>query len=324
MRGMKICVFGAGAVGGHIAARLSAADHDVSVVARGAHLAAMRERGIKLLHGDEVIGGKVRTEGFGAQDVVFVALKANLLSVFAEAAPRLLDSHTAVVFAQNGIPWWYGIGRKAPDLSRLDPGGELLKVVNPKNVIGAVVYSANEVVEPGVIRNFVPGRNMLVIGEIDDRSSTRIGELRSMLENSGMSSPKARDIRAAVWAKLLQNLGNSSLCTLTGASVGELRTSPALAELAGRLAAEGRAIAQAHGVELEAAPERPGGGHSSGVHAHKPSMLQDYERGRPMEIESQLMAPLAFARAANLATPTLDTVVALVAHKAAAKGLYSP
>ena len=316
MVAMKICVFGAGAVGGHIAARLAARGHEVSVVARGPHLAAMKEKGVTLLSGDERISGPVK-EARGLQEAIFVALKANALAAFADAAPALVGADTAVVFCQNGIPWWYG-----PDLPRLDPGGKLRAAVPMRNAIGGVVYSANEIAAPGVIKNNVPGSNMLVIGEVDDRQSTRILELRSILEKSGMSSPPASDIRAAVWAKLLQNLATSTLCTITESTVADMRASPALAELAGCLAAEGRAIAQALGVDLKKAPERPGGGQSSGSIAHKPSMLQDYERGRPMEVEALLAAPLEFARVAGVAAPTLETIVALVAHKAAAKGLY--
>jgi 2-dehydropantoate 2-reductase len=317
---MKICVFGAGAVGGHIAARLAAGSeargHEVSVVARGAHLEAMRSRGIRLLHGEEVIQGPVR-EPRGAQDAVFVALKANNLGAFAQAAAPLLGPDTAVVFCQNGIPWWY-----ADDLPRLDPGGSLRSAVPMRNVIGGVVYSANEILEPGVIKNNVPGSNMLVIGQADDGQGPRIAKLRLVLQESGMASPPAPDIRAAVWAKLLQNLGASSLCTITGSDIAKVRGDPALVELGTRLAAEGRAIAQALGVDIRKAPERPGGGQSSGTIGHKPSMLQDYEKGRPMEVEAQLMAPLSFARSKGVSAPTLETVAALVAHKAAAKGLY--
>jgi len=324
---MKICVFGAGAVGGHVAARLAAAGNDVCVIARGAHLKSIQEKGLKLLHGDETIAGRVRASerpaDLGKQDFVIVTLKANLLAAFAENVGPLLGRDTAVVFAQNGIPWWYGVGRKAPDLSSLDPGGKLARVIAPERVMGGVIYSANEVIEPGVIMNHVPGRNMLVVGEADDRDSTRIRELRKILDQSGMSSPPAPDIRAAIWSKLLQNLGNSTLCTLTGATVAEVRGDPELGKLAARIGAEGRAIAQAHGIDLEAAPQRPGGGHSSGMVGHKPSMLQDYERGRPMEIASQLLIPLAFGRAAGVATPTLEALVPLVAWKAAAKGLFS-
>lgn len=320
---MKICVFGAGAVGGHIAARLAAKGHDVSVVARGAHLAAMEKNGLKLHHGDELISGRVRTTNPGPQDFVIVALKANLLGTFADAAAPLLGPETAVVFAQNGIPWWYGMGAKAPDLSILDPERKLAKAIDPKRVIGAVIYSANEVVEPGVIMNHVPNNNMLVVGEVDDRDSPRIGNLRKILEDSGMSSPPAPDIRAAIWSKLIQNLATAPLCTLAEATVAQVRADIALSNISIKLAEEGRAIAQAYGINLALAPQRPAGGQSSGMTHHKPSLLQDYERGRPMEIASLLLMPLAFAREARVPAPTLEAVAALVAYRAAAKGLFA-
>ena len=321
---MKICVFGAGAVGGHIAARLAAKGHDVSVVARGLHLQKIQEQGITLHHGDEVIRGRVRTSDPGTQDFVIVALKANLLDTFADAAAPLLGPDTAVVFAQNGIPWWYASKAKAPDLSMLDPAKKLARTIDLKRVIGAVVYSANEVIEPGVIENHVPNNNMRVVGEADDRESDRVRTLRKILEESGMSSPRAPDIRAVIWSKLIQNLATAPLCTLTGATVAQVRADARLAALSKRIAEEGRAIAQACGINLALVPQRPGGGQSSGATQHKPSMLQDYERGRPMEVASLLLVPLAFAREAGVPAPALEAVVSLVAYRAAEKGLFRP
>lgn len=309
---MRICIFGAGAVGGHLAARLAAGGHEVSVVARGAHLEAMRAHGVKLVHGDEIIHGRVDTQPAGAQDAVFVTLKANMLGAFGGAAAPLVGPDTLVVFAQNGIPWWYAA---RPDES-------LKPVVPMHNLAGGVVYSANEVVEPGVIRNFVPGNNMLVIGAPDRRDSPRLRELRAALEQSGMSSPAPEDIRQSVWAKLVQNVGNASLCLLAELSISDMLADRGLAELNRRAKAEAAAIAAALGVDIARAPQRPGGGHVSGAIGHKPSLLQDYERGRPMEVEALLVAPLAMGRAAGVATPTLDVLVPLAAHKAAAKGLY--
>ncbi|HEV3008720.1 MAG TPA: 2-dehydropantoate 2-reductase [Burkholderiales bacterium] len=328
---MKICVFGAGAVGGHLAAKLAASGHDVSVVARGAHLEAMRDKGITLVHGDDTIRGRVRAaaraSGLGLQDFVFVTLKANLLGAFAEQAAAIVGRDTGVVFAQNGIPWWYGIGLSAsrphpPDLSKLDPDGKLKKLLDKGQIIGGVVYSANEVREPGVVVNNVPGNNMLVVGQADDSDSSTIKELRSVLEKADMSSPASREIRQAVWAKIVQSLGTGALCTLTGQTVADVRKNENLRNLAARLSAEGRSIAKAHGIDPEGAPARPGGGQSSGLISHKPSLLQDYERGRPMEIEAQLVAVLDFARAAKVSAPALETVVPLLVFKATAKGLY--
>ena len=328
---MRICIFGAGAVGGHFAAKLAASGHDVSVVARGAHLEAMRNNGITLVHGNETIRGRVRAVAsaseLGLQDFVFVTLKANLLGVFAEQAAAIVGADTGVVFAQNGIPWWYEIGLAAsrprpPDLSRLDKNKKLARAIPSKNIIGGVVYSANEVREPGVIVNNVPGNNMLVVGQADDSDSQAIGALRSILDKADLYSPPTSDIRQVVWAKLVQNLSTAALCTLAGATVKEVREDPGLGELSKRLAAEARAIALAHGIDAAKAPQRPGGGQSSGAISHKPSLLQDYERGRPMEIDALLIAALEFARAAKVPAPALETVVPLVVFKAAAKGLY--
>jgi 2-dehydropantoate 2-reductase len=333
---MRICVYGAGAVGGHLAARLAAAGNDVSVVTRGPQLEAVRRNGIRLIHGEEEIHGRVKAAEqpaeLGPQDLVVVTMKANTLFAVAEKIASLLKSDTAVVFAQNGIPWWYEVGLNAglaasrprpPDLSRLDPGGRLKKAVAPERLMGAVIYSANDVVEPGVIRNHTAGNNMLVVGECDDRGSSRISALRAILEKAGISSPPADDIRQAIWNKAVGNLGTSTLALLTGEPLTMVRADPGLRELLERIGSEGKQIAAAHGVDSERAPERPSGGYKSGNISHKPSMLQDYERGRPMEIESQLATPLAFARQAGVVTPTLDALIPLAVHKAAAKGLYT-
>jgi len=329
---LRICVFGAGAVGGHLAAKLAASGNDVSVVARGAHLEAMRARGVTLLHGEQTIHGKVRAAErpaeLGEQDFVLVTLKANLLPAFARGAAPLLGRDTAVAFVQNGIPWWYGQGQagrnpaRLPDFSRLDPGGELARAIAPERVIGGVVFSANEVDAPGVIRNLVPGRNMLVVGEPDDGVSKRIQQLRNLLDRADMPSPLCKDIRQAIWSKLVLNMGTSILCTITGETVGGVRGNPELSALANKLESEGMAIAAAYGISSEGAPERPGGGQSSGQIAHKPSMMQDYERGRPMEIDAQIMLPLEFARAAGVPAPTLEALAPLLAHMARSKQLY--
>ncbi len=203
---MRICVFGAGAVGGHIAARLAAAGHEVSVVARGAHLEAMQREGVKLLHGDEVIHGRVKGSPAGVQDAVIVTLKAKMLGLFADAAGPLLGPHTAVVFGQNGVPWWYGADLHGGELRRLDPGGKLKNAIPARNVVGGVVYSANEVVEPGVIRNFVPNNNMLVIGNADGEDLPAVNELRKRLD-----------------AGELGNEGFHSALRLGGETVSELK-----------------------------------------------------------------------------------------------------
>jgi 2-dehydropantoate 2-reductase len=335
----RICVFGAGAIGGHLAAKFAAAGHQVSVVARGANLAAIRANGVALREGAQAdartVAGRVRASDraadLGAQDVVFVTTKATALAGLPSEVSALSDPETYFVFVQNGIPWWYSAGlesetRRArprpPDLSRLDPGGALYRAIGPQRVIGAVVYSSNDLAQPGVVVNHTAGRNMLVVGEVDDRPSGRIDALRALLAGAGMHSPHTSDIRQSVWDKLLLNFG-SSLCVPLGEPVSALAADPALRAVRERIVAEGQAIAHAHGVSLEDAPKRPGGAQTAGATAHKPSMLQDYEIGRPMEVDAILALPCAFARAAGVPAPTLDAVHALVARLAARKGLYS-
>lgn len=333
---MRICVFGAGAVGGHLAAKLASAGHDVSVVARGANLQGIQANGIALREGGRTIGGRVhasdRAAELGAQDVVFVTTKATALGGFATSAAPLIgpdrNSKTAFVFVQNGIPWWYAMGLspsrpQAPDLSRLDPRGVLARAIAPERVIGAVVYSSNDLIGPGQIVNHSEGRNMLVVGETDDRPSERIDALRALLGAAELHSPPAPDIRQSVWDKLLINFG-STLCVPLGEPISALMADPVLRAVRERLLAEGRAIAQAHGVLPEGAPRRPGGAQTVGAGAHKPSMLQDYELGRPMEIDAILAVPCAFAQAARVAAPTLQALSAITARLAARKGLYSP
>lgn len=327
----RICVFGAGAVGSHIAAKLAAAGHQVSIVARGAHLAAVREKGVTLRTGGKEIHAKVAASDdpaeLGRQDAVFVTLKASGLRAFAEGAASLVADDTACVFVQNGIPWWYAQGLAAscpepPDLSKLDPGGLLAAKVGLARTVGGVVYSSNDLVEPGVVENHSAGRNMLAIAETDGRQSARCDALREALTAADMNSPPAGDLRTSVWNKLFINLG-ASLCVPLGEPIRAVFDDPALMEIRNRLMDEGRAIAKAHGVDVSLAPKRPGNAQTAGATEHKPSMLQDYELGRPMEVEAILRTPLAFARAAGIPTPSLDALTAIVARMATAKGLCS-
>ena len=334
---MRICIFGAGAVGGHLAAKLAASGHEVSAVARGANLAGLQADGIALREGGRTYTGRLRASenaaDLGAQDVVFVTTKATALSSMADAVPSLSHADTQFVFVQNGIPWWYAQGLEGrpgparprpPDLSALDPGGRLARAVAPERVIGAVVYSSNNLDAPGRVSNFSVGRNMLVVGAPDDRESAGIDALRALLAAAGLHSPQVPDIRAAVWDKLLINFG-STLCVPIGEPLSALIADPRLREARERLFAEGRAIALAHGVRTEDAPRRPGAARqSAGSTQHKPSMLQDYEIGRPMEVEAILATPCAFARAAGVEAPALEQLTAVTARLAQRKGLYSP
>lgn len=323
---MRICIFGAGAVGSHLAVRLARAGHEVSCVMRGPHLEAVRSQGLKLRVGDAELCAKVQASGdpaqLGPQDVVISTLKATGLQGLVPCLKPLLREDTAIVFAQNGIPWWYDIGLPPrhpapPDLAFLDPGGRLRAAVSRERIIGGVIFSSNEVVAPGVVQNLSPDRNRLVVGECDDRATERIARLRAVLNESGIESPFVADIRESVWSKLLTNMSLSVLCLLTGQTARAVRNDPAFANVTPRLLDESNAIAQHFIPEVKRVTR------SGPAPNHKPSLLQDYELGRAMEIDVLVRAPAAFARTARLATPMLDVIAALAIQKARDKGLYA-
>ena len=327
---MRICVFGAGAIGGNFATRLAAAGNEVSVVARGPHLEAIRARGLTLLAGENRIVAPVNASDdpadLGPQDAVLVTMKACSQHLLAGSIEPLLRADTPVVFAQNGIPWWYGHGLStsrppAPDLSRLDPGGALAKAIGLHRAVGGVVSSPNHVVEPGVVHNEAPDRNILWVGEPDDRASARIEALRATLRAAGIESPATTDIRYEIWHKLMANLTGSTVCLVTGQPVN-VQATPLVNRLSRRAHAEALAVAAAHGVMLDDHPDKRYGP-TRVYSSHRPSILQDYDLGRPMEIESIVRAPVAFARSAGIDTPTLEAIESICVTLAEAKGLYS-
>jgi 2-dehydropantoate 2-reductase len=225
------------------------------------------------------------------------------------------------VFAQNGIPWWYDIGLSpdhppVPDLSFLDTGGRLRSLVSRERIIGGVIFSSNEVVAPGIVANLSPDRNMLQIGECDDRASARIERLRALLNEALIQSQPIPRIRETIWSKLLTNMSLSVLCLLTGQTARAVRDEPALREVVPRLLDEANSIAQSYIPDVRRLTR------SGPAPDHKPSILQDYELGRAMEIDVLVKAPAAFARAAGLSTPMLDLMAALAIRKARDKGLY--
>src|SRR5882757_4753591 len=283
---MQICIFGSGAVGSHFAVRLALAGHDVSCVMRGTHLEAVKAKGLTLRVGDAAFMAKVAASDdpatLGPQDVVISTLKATGLAALAAGLQPLLGDDTAVVFAQNGIPWWYDLGLSAdhpsvPDLAFLDSGGRLRAAIPKARIIGGVIFSSNEIVAPGVAANISPERNRLLIGECDDRASARIAKLRAALNEARIESPEVSQIRETIWSKLLTNMSMSVLCSLTGQTARGVRDDPSLAEVIPRLLDEANSIAQTcfpevkHVTRTGPAPD------------HKPSILQDYELGRAME-----------------------------------------
>jgi 2-dehydropantoate 2-reductase len=323
---MRICIFGAGAVGGHMAVKLTAAGHKVSVIARGPHLAAIRERGLTLRVRDQAITVRPtasnRADELGPQDAVIVTLKAPAVARLGEALSPLLGSDTSIVFAQNGIPWWYGhrlpAGRRSPpDLGWLDPGGHLQRAYGAR-ALGGVIFSSNQVSEAGVVVNDSPERNMLVVGEFGDTACERVQRLRGTLSEAGMASPDVADIRSVLWSKLTANMTVSVMCLLTGLTALDVTRDPYLVRALASLVAEARAAAAAHGVVI------PSGRAPRQGPNHKPSILQDYEQGREMEIDALVIAPLSFARCAGVVTPTLDLLAGLAVRKAMAAGLYRP
>jgi len=323
---MRICIFGACAVGSHFAVRLARAGHEVACVMRGPHLDAAKANGLTLRVGDNEFTAKVKASDdpaeLGAQDLVISTLKATGVSSLAAGLGPLLHDDTAVVFAQNGIPWWYDIGLPpdhppTPDLSFLDPGGRLRAAIPKARIIGGVIFSSNEVVAPGVAANLSPDRNRLVIGECDDLAGERIAQFRAMLEAASIESPEVRQIRESIWSKLLTNMSLSVLCLLTGQTARGVRDDPALREVVPRLLEEANAIAQSCIAEVKRVTR------TGPAPEHKPSILQDYELGRAMEIDVLVRAPAAFARTAGLATPMLDLIAALAIQKARDKGLYT-
>jgi 2-dehydropantoate 2-reductase len=322
---MRICIFGAGAVGSHIAVRLALAGHDVSCVMRGPHLEATKANGLTLRVGENAFTARVKASDnpatLGVQDVVISTLKANALESLVAGLPPLLHGDTSIVFAQNGIPWWYDIGLPAdhppvPDLGFLDPGGRLRSIVARERIVGGVIFSSNEVVAPGVAKNVSLDRNMVTVGECDDRSSKRIEDLRAVFEQASIQSPPAQHIRETIWSKLLTNMSMSVLCVLTGQTARAVRDEPALRDVIPRLLDEANNIGQSYIPDVKRITR------SGPAPDHKPSILQDYELGRPMEIDALVRAPQAFARAAGLSTPMLDFMAALVTRQARDKGLY--
>jgi 2-dehydropantoate 2-reductase len=322
---MRICVFGAGAVGSHFAVRLALAGHEVSCVMRGAHLDAVNTGGLTLRVAGAEFKARVKASDdpstLGPQDVVICTLKATGLPSFAASLQPLLGDDTAVVFAQNGVPWWYDIGLSSshppvPDLAFLDPDGRLRGAIPRERIVGGVVFSSNEIIAPGIAANLSPERNRLLIGECDDRASERVVKLRAALNEASIDSPEVTQIRETIWTKLLTNMSMSVLCLLTGQTARAVRDDPALAEIVPRLLDEANSVAQSCFPEVKRVTR------NGPAPDHKPSILQDYELGRAMEIDVLVRAPAAFARAAGLSTPMLDMMAALAIRQARDKGLY--
>ncbi len=325
---MRIGIFGAGAIGGLLAARLAQSDAAVTVVARGPHLAAMQRDGLRLVSGGATMVTHPRCVAdaaeAGEQDFVIVTLKAHALPAAAPAIARMLGPQTALVTAINGVPYWYFFGfdgrHRDRRVASVDPGGVVWATLPPERAIGCIVYPAAEVVAPGVIDHTYGDR--FTLGEPDGTRSARIELLAAALQAAGFKAPIRPRIRDEIWVKLWGNLAFNPLSALTGATLDRLAGRDDLRAVARAMMLEGQAVAEAFGVRFAIDVDRRIAG-AAEVGAHKTSMLQDLERGRPMEIDALLGAVVELATLADVAAPTCELVLALVRERARLAGCYA-
>lgn len=318
---MKVAVVGAGAVGGHMAARLAHAGVEVSVLARGKNLEAIQRTGITLVGTDERFVAPVhasdRAEDLGPQDIVITTLKAYGLAQAGPLISPLLGGDTPVVYAVNGLPWWYfeGTGREdlAPLLTRLDPSRALHDEVGVHRALGCVITSSNTLVAPGVVENSTP-ENSFVIGEPSGALTPRLEHVIAALSAGLPGAQATQTIRQTIWNKLLVNIPSSLLCCLTFSRGADLTDDPAMADLFTRLGQEGAAVARALGVDADPdSAVRLARLRKSG---HLPSMAQDLQAGRPIEIDAQLRVVKDVAHALEVPIPLIDTLLTLLAARA--------
>jgi 2-dehydropantoate 2-reductase len=318
---MRITVFGAGAIGGYVAVKLASAGHDVSIVARGAHLVAIRERGLVVDERGVRRGLRLRAtdraEELGVQELVIIAVKAHALAAAAPEIAALLGPGTILLPAQNGIPWWFSYrasgGLEALPIVAVDPDGRIAVQLDPARVIGCVVYLAAAVTEPGLIRSF--GGNRLVLGEPDGRATARLARVSELLAGAGVKIETTTWIRDAVWTKLWGNVAFNPLSVLTGAGMGSMAEDPAV-----------RAVLRAAMQEMQQVALRLGARFHRDVDERieearrvgdfKTSMLQDVEAGRPIEIEAMVGAVVELGRRVGVETPLLETIGALARLRA--------
>ncbi len=324
---MRVCIYGAGAIGGLLGARLARTGVETSLVARGPHLAAMQANGLTLIDGDERFTAPVTATddpaSLGPQDYVIVTLKAHQVPGVVPLLQSLLGPETAVVMAVNGVPWWYFHGLDGPHeghrLASVDPGDVQWSGIGPERVIGCVVYPAAEVVEPGVIR-LVEG-DRFSLGEPSGERTPRVEALSQALIEAGLKAPIRPKIRDEIWVKLWGNLSFNPISALTGATLDIICADPGARAVARAMMLEAQATAEKLGVRFAIPVDKRIAG-AAAVGAHKTSMLQDLERGRPMEIDALVTAVQEMARLTDTPSPTLDTVLALVQLRAKVAGCY--
>jgi 2-dehydropantoate 2-reductase len=319
---MKICIFGAGAIGGYLAVELALSGQEVCVVARGAHLEAIQARGLTLrIQGREKVArlpAASDPRAFGPQDMVICAVKAHQAFECAESFAPLLGRDTAVVTAMNGIPWWYFYKAGGPFegrcLESVDRGGRQWNAIGPQRAIGCVVEPACEVTAPGVIEHHQ--FNRFIIGEPDGTRTGRIEQLSQALTAAGFDAPVRDNIRWNIWLKLWGNVCFNPISALTGATLGRMIGNPDLRALCKTMMMETQAVNEALGVHIptEMMDRRLAGAAAAGD--HKMSMLQDLERGRSLEIDALVGAVQELGRLTGVNTPMIDAVLALITQRA--------
>ena len=328
---MKICIFGAGAIGGYMGAKLAQAGADVSLVARGPHLAAMQDKGLTLIEeGTSTtvpVTASENPEDLGPQDYVVITLKAHSVPGVAHAMQPLLGPQTTVVMGVNGVPWWYFYKLDSPyenrRLQTVDPGDRQWQEIGPERVLGCVVYPAAEVTEPGTILH-IEG-NRFSLGEPSGEKSERAQALAAALSAAGLKAPIRPKIRDEIWVKLWGNLSFNPISALTGATLDVLCADEGIGggtrAVARKMMLEAQAVAEKLGVKFPIDVDRRIAG-GAAVGAHKTSMLQDLERGRPMEIDALVASVREMGELVGVPTPTIDTVLALVRLRARVAGCY--
>lgn len=323
---MKICIFGAGAIGGYMGAKLAEAGADVSLVARGPHLAAMQANGLTLIEDGQSTTLPVTAsddpEELGPQDYVIITLKAHSVPPVVGRMQPLIGPDTTVVSGVNGVPWWYfhkiGGPLEGTRLHSVDPGDAQWEGFGPDRVLGCVVYPAAEVAEPGVIRH-VEG-NRFSLGEPDGSKSDRAQALSKALMAAGLKAPVRPRLRDEIWVKLWGNLSFNPISALTHATLDVLCTDPGTRAVARAMMLEAQTIAEKLGVKFPIDVERRIDG-GAAVGAHRTSMLQDLDAGRPMEIDALVGSVQELGCITGTETPTIDTVLALIRLRAKSAGL---
>lgn len=324
---MKICIFGAGAIGGYMGAKLAQAGADVSLVARGPHLKAMRENGLRLIEesGETTVNvtASDNAEELGPQDYVIVTLKAHSVPPVVPKMQPLIGDNTTIVSGVNGVPWWYfhkiGGPLEGVRLETVDPGNAQWDGFGPDRVLGCVVYPAAEVIEPGVVKH-IEG-NRFSLGEPDGSRSDRAMALSKALSAAGLKAPVRPKIRDEIWVKLWGNLSFNPISALTHSTLDVLCTDPGTREVARNMMLEAQAIAEKLGVKFPIDVDRRIQG-GADVGAHRTSMLQDLDQGRPMEIDALVGSVKELGKVTDTPTPTIDTVLSLIALRGKIAGLY--